>query len=250
MRKFLLAFLLLLAAPSAFAQPSVQTPAPKILAFFTSGGEIDHVMFAQEAARVFTLGAQAGGYRFAATSDWDAMNDATLKDVAVVVFLNDQPRTPAQREAFQRYMEKGGRWMGFHISGFPANNWQWYKDFLGVVNFGASNWPSLPARVNIDDAAHPVTQGLPSSFVAPINEWYSWSPSPRTNPSIHVLMTLDKSNFPLGIKNMLLEQDIPVAWTNTKYRMVYFNYGHGDQIYTRPELPRMTDNGLRWLLGK
>jgi type 1 glutamine amidotransferase len=244
MKKLLLAILLLLCAAPAFAQP------PKVLAFFTLGGEIDHLMFAQEAAKVFAANAQKEGYSFATTSDWDDMNAANLKNVAAVIFLNDQPHSDAQRTAFQAYMEQGGRWMGFHISGFPDAKWPWYRNFLGGMNFGASNWPSLPARVNIEDANHPITSGLPASFVAPINEWYTWSPSPRANPAVHVLMSLDKSNFPLGIKNVIDAPDMPVAWTNTKYHMVYFNYGHGDQIYTRPELPRMTDNALHWLLGR
>lgn len=245
MKKLLLAILLLCAAP-AFAQDA----RPKVLAFFTLGGEIDHLMFAQEAAKVFAANAEKEGYSFAATSDWDDMSAANLKSVAAVIFLNDQPHSDAQRAAFQAYMEHGGRWMGFHISGFPNAKWQWYKDFLGGMNFGASNWPSLPARVNIEDAGHPITSGLPKSFVAPINEWYTWSPSPRANPAVHVLMSLDASNFPLGIKNVIDAPNMPVAWTNTKYRMVYFNYGHGDQIYARPELPRMTDNALHWLLGR
>lgn len=242
--KRLILFLLLLAVPAI-----AQTP-PKVLAFFSTTGEIDHYLFAQEAMRQFGMDAKAGGYEFAATSDWADMTDAKLKDVAVVVFLNDEPRTPEARAAFERYMTHGGGWMGFHISAYPPRDWPWYKDFLGVKAFGASNWPSLPTRVNIEDASSPITRGLPPSFVAPINEWYTWSPSPRTNPDVHVLMSLDKSNFPLGIKNMLLEQDMPVAWTNTKYRMVYLNYGHGDRIYSKPELTRMTHNALDRLLKR
>ena len=42
----------------------------------------------------------------------------------------------------------------------------------------------------------------------------------------------------------------PVAWINTRYRMVYVNYGHGDQIYSAPPLPTMIDNILRWLLAR
>lgn len=30
-------------------------------------------------------------------------------------------------------------------------------------------------------------------------------------------MTLDTSNFPLGVKNTLNGGDVPVAWINTKY---------------------------------
>jgi type 1 glutamine amidotransferase len=93
-------------------------------------------------------------------------------------------------------------------------------------------------------------KGVPASFVAPINEWYSWTPSPRLNPDVHVLLTLDASNFPLGVKNTLNGGDIPVAWINRQYRMVYLNYGHGDQIFSTPVLPTMIDNSLRWLLSR
>ena len=91
---------------------------------------------------------------------------------------------------------------------------------------------------------------MPATFVAPINEWYSWTPSPRANPDVTVLLTLDGSNFPLGIKNTLNGGDIPVAWVNTRYRMAYLNYGHGDRIFSTPTLPTMIDNSLRWLLSQ
>ena len=237
------------ASLGARGQQESGTPRPKVLAFFTAGGELDHYLFAQQAMRAFGASAGAGNYAFAATSDWDAMSDATLRDVRVVIWLNDMPHTPAQRQAFERYMAGGGAWLGFHISGFGSNAWPWFTEFLGGARFTASNWPSLPARVNVDDAAHPTVDGVPPTFVAPINEWYSWTPSPRANPDVKVLLTLDASNFPLGVKNTLNGGDIPVAWINTKYRMVYLNYGHGDRIYSTPVLPKMIDNSLRWLLA-
>ena len=146
-----------------------------------------------------------------------------------MIWLNDMPHTAAQRLAFERYMGGGGGWLGFHVSGFGTNAWPWFTEFMGGGRFSASNWPSMPARVNADDPAHPILKGVPATFVAPINEWYSWTPSPRANPDVKVLLTLDGSNFPLGVKNTLNGGDIPVAWINTKYRMVYVNYGHGDQ---------------------
>jgi type 1 glutamine amidotransferase len=231
------------------AQPPA-APRPKVLAFFTPGGELDHYLFAQQAMRAFGAAAEAGGYTFTATSDWDALNEATLRDVGAVIWLNDMPRTAAQRQAFERYMAGGGAWFGFHISGFGTQAWPWFTEFMGGGRFKASNWPALPARVNVDDPAHPIANGLPPTFVAPINEWYSWAPSPRANPDVKVLLTLDASNFPLGIKNTLNGGDVPVAWTNTRYRMVYVNYGHGDRIYSAPPLPTMIDNTLRWLLSR
>jgi type 1 glutamine amidotransferase len=169
--------------------------------------------------------------------------------VRVVIWLNDAPHTAAQRQAFERCMAGGGAWLGFHVSGFCNNAWPWFTEFMGGGRFSASNWPALPARINVDDVHHPIVNGVPSTFIAPINEWYSWTPSPRVNPDVTVLLTLDASNFPLGVKNTLNGGDIPVAWINRKFRMVYLNFGHGDRIYSTPILPTIIDNSLRFLLN-
>jgi type 1 glutamine amidotransferase len=240
--------LLLLVASSAFGQHAA-APRPRILAFFTTGGELDHLLFAQQAMQALGAKADEAGYAFAATSNWDTLDDVTLRDVRLVIWLNDMPHTPAQREAFERYMARGGAWLGFHISGFGNRAWPWFGEFLGGSRFSASNWPSLPARLNVDEVTHPILRGIPPTFVAPTNEWYAWAPSPRVNPDVRVLLTLDASNFPLGVKNTLNGGDIPVAWINTRYRMVYLNFGHGNQIFSTPTLPAIIDNSVRWLLG-
>jgi type 1 glutamine amidotransferase len=240
---------LLLGAGVLGAQPAPESR-PKVLAFFTAGGELDHVLFANQATAALTASAADGGYAFAATTDWDALNDANLRDVRLVIWLNDAPRTPAQRRAFERYVTGGGAWLGFHVSGFGTETWPWFTTFMGGSRFAASNWPSLPARVNVDDPAHPIVAGTPPTFVAPINEWYAWTPSPRGNPDLKVLLTLDASNFPLGVKNTINGGDVPVGWINSKFRMVYLNFGHGDRIYSTPVLPAIIDNSVRFLLGR
>ena len=60
-------------------------------------------------------------------------------------------------------------------------------------------------------------------------------------------MTLDASNYPLGFKDTLTGGDIPVVWTNTKYRMIYMNMGHGDKIFTDANQNCLFENALRWL---
>src|SRR5438093_5986270 len=81
--------LLMTMAVTAGAQP----PRAKVLAFFTSGGETDHYLFAQDTMRRLGANAATQGYSFAATSDWDALSDGGLKDVRLVIWLNDQPHT-------------------------------------------------------------------------------------------------------------------------------------------------------------
>jgi type 1 glutamine amidotransferase len=102
----------------------------------------------------------------------------------------------------------------------------------------------------VDDKASPVTRNLPATFVSPTNEWYRWKPSPRADSHIHVLLTLDPANYPLGIKGLLTYGDIPVVWTNTQYKMLYMNMGHGDKIFTSPVQNTLIENGTKWLLGK
>jgi len=41
--------------------------------------------------------------------------------------------------------------------------------------------------------------------------------------------------------------DIPVTWTNTKYRMLYTNMGHGNRIFTSAQQNRFFESALLWL---
>lgn len=219
-----------------------------VLAFYSTHVEQDHVDFALQAIPFFKTMAARDHFDFAATSNWDDMNPAALKQYQVILWLDDEPATPAQRAAFQDYMEHGGAWLGFHIAGYIDNRktWPWFADFLGTVFYGNS-WPPLPAKLDIDDPAHPAMKELPSTFISPANEWYSWKPDPRSNPDIKVLMTLDPSNYPLGFKDTLTGGDIPVTWTNTKYKMLYTNIGHGNKIFTNPTQNLFLENALLWL---
>jgi type 1 glutamine amidotransferase len=222
-----------------------------VLAIYSTNVEQDHVDFAMQAIPFFQAMAKRDHFSFKATSSWDDMNPAVLKQYQVVLWLDDAPATPAQRVAFQDYMEQGGAWLGFHIAGWMDSRatWPWFADFLGTVFYGNS-WPPLPATLDIDDPANPVMKGLPTSYLSPANEWYSWKPDPRQNSDIKVLMTLAPSNYPIGFKDTLAGGDIPVTWTNTKYKMIYTNMGHGNKILTSPVQNVFFENALLWLGGR
>jgi type 1 glutamine amidotransferase len=214
--------------------------------------EQDHVDFARQALKFFADAAQRDDYRFESTTNWDDINPQRLKDVHLVLWLDDSPHTGQQRAAFEQYMEHGGGWLGFHASAYNDRDthWPWFVQFLGGAVFYGNNWPPLPAQLNVDDKASPITRNLPAHFLSPANEWYSWLPNPRANKDVKVLLTLDASNYPLGFKDTLTGGDIPVVWTNTKYRMIYMNMGHGDKIFTDDRQNRMFEDALLWLGGR
>jgi uncharacterized protein len=222
-----------------------------VLAFYSTTVEQDHVDFAMQAIPFFQAMAARDDFEFKTTKNWDDMNAEVLSHYQVVMWLDDRPSTPAQRLAFQNYMEHGGGWLGFHIAGYMSGRkeWPWFADFIGTV-FSGNQWPPLPAKIDVDDPDHPVTKGFPVSFTSPANEWYSWNPDPRLSSGIKVQMTLDPSNYPIGFKNTLTHGDIPVTWTNTKYRMLYTNMGHGSKIFDSKLQDSFFENALLWLGGR
>jgi type 1 glutamine amidotransferase len=244
MRSFFLMTALAFSASGAFGQ----SPSFHVLAFHSTHVEQDHMDFSLQAIPFFEEMAKRDRFEFKATTNWEDLNPAVLKQYQVVLWLDDAPSTPMQRAAFQDYMEHGGAWFGFHVAGYmdSRKTWPWFADFLGTVFYGNS-WPPLPATLVIDDPSHPAVKGLSENLLSPANEWYSWQPNPRDSPNIKVLMTLAISNYPLGFKDTLSGGDIPVTWTNTKYKMIYTNMGHGNKIFMSPQQNLFFENALLWL---
>jgi type 1 glutamine amidotransferase len=244
---------MLISSLSAIAQDAdAKIQRPRVLLFYSLNVENDHVLFALDALRFYSDLAQKDNFALDATTNLEDLNDKNLKQYQLVVWLNTFAHNQAEREAFEHYMTTGGAWLGFHVAAYndKTTRWPWFLSFIGGGVFDANSWPPLPATLVVDDRGSPVTRNLPASFVSPTNEWYRWKPSPRADNHIHVLLTLDPANYPLGIKGLLTYGDIPVVWTNTQYKMVYMNMGHGDKIFTSPEQNLLIRNATEWLLDK
>jgi type 1 glutamine amidotransferase len=233
----------------AGAQKPTNAPAFKVLAFYSTDVEPDHVRTAKDALAFYQDLAAKNNFVFDVTTDWAKLNENDLKPYGLILWLNNCPQTAKQRAAFEKYMEHGGGWLGFHVAAYNDKNtkWPWFVDFLGGAVFYTNNWPPLPAKLTIDDRAHPVTSGLPASYDAPANEWYLWKPSPRLDMNVHVLVTLNPSNYPIGVKDIITEGDLPVVWTNAKYRMLYVNMGHGEKVYSDATQNTLFSNAILWL---
>lgn len=224
----------------------------KALVYYTLNAEGDHVTFAQQGVDFFKKLTSGDGFDLKVITDLKGYTYDKLKEYDIVVMLNGYPMEKAERKAFEQYMENGGGWLGFHAAAYNDKNthWPWFVDFLGGGVFYCNNWPPQPVKVDVDTANHPVTKNLPASFTAPASEWYQWSPSPRFNDDVEVLLTLSPDNYPLGIKDVVTAGDFPIVWTNTKYRMIYLNMGHGDEEFTDATQKLLFINAFRWVLSK
>jgi type 1 glutamine amidotransferase len=226
-----------------------EAPKFRALAFYSTTVEKAHVQFAWDILSFYTRLSRTHNFVLDGTTDWTKLNADELAKYQMILWINDSPHNEQQRAAFQKYMENGGGWIGFHVAGYndKDSHWPWFVDFLGGAVFYTNNWPVMPAKVSVDATDHPVTAHVPASFVSPANEFYQWKPSPRLNKDVKVLLTLDPSNYPLGKKDLITAGDVPVVWTNTRYRMLYINMGHGFNILDDAVQNQLFENAIEWI---
>ena len=247
-------------------------PSPKfnVIAFYTAKNDEAHISFVHQANRWFSITATKNNFRYDSTNNWSNLNKEFLSDYQVVIFLDTRPDNPDQRNAFKKYMDEGGAWMGFHFAAFALTpsafpqNWNWYhQQFLGSGEYQSNTWRPTSAVLRVENKNHPATKNLPSTFSASPNEWYRWKNDLRLNRDIQILLSIDSISFPLGTGPKQHEiwhsGYYPVVWTNKKYKMLYLNMGHNDIDYenkTNKELSFTFENevqnqliidGLLWL---
>jgi hypothetical protein len=233
-------------------------PKFRVIAFYTGKNDQAHISFVHEANKWFPKMAKEYNFAYDSTSNWNNLNLEFLKNYQVVLFLDTRPEDSTQRVAFQKYMENGGGWMGFHFSAFALNdsevkeNWDWYHNtFLGSGQYVSNTWRPTSAILRVEDKKHPAMKGLPTLWKSQPNEWYRWEKDLRKNPDIRILLSIDSTSFPLGTgpkpEEIWHSGYYPVVWTNKNYKMIYMNMGHNDIDYehhTNKDLSHTLDNPM------
>src|SRR6266487_874696 len=219
--------------------PAASTPAAtafRVLVFSkTTGFRHDSIPAGVTAIR--QLG-QQNNFTVDATEDDTQFTDANLAQYAAVIFLSatgDPLGMQAEKDAFQRYIEHGGGFVGIHAASDSGYTWPWYGQLVGT--YFRQHPAQQNARVIVEDANHPSTQGLPAQFTR-FDEWYDFQTNPR--PNVHVLTRVDESSYTGGT----MGADHPTTWCHTfdGGRSWYTAMGHTTQSFTEA-------NFLHLLLG-
>lgn len=153
-----------------------------------------------------------------------------LSAYRAVVFNNPNGLglSPAQRDAFKRYINQGGGYVGIHAGINCENDWPWFHDFVGAFEVGviAPNLQTLTVLPGISTEHLPATWSL-------LEEWHQHTRSVDLQPNIKVLL-----RRPGG----------PVAW-HQEYdggRMWYTGLGHVASTFAQPDFEEHVWRGLRW----
>lgn len=222
----------------------------KVLVLTERGGQ--HGSFTDEALNWLITFSKENNFEFTEINNTKPINEEYLSQYKTIIQLDYPPYTWTKEaeSAFIKYIEEDrGGWVGFHhatllgeFDGYPM--WQWFSDFMGGIRFKNYIAPLASATVYVEDAAHPVMDGVHDSFLIPNDEWYTFDKSPRVN--VHVLAHVDESSYqPVSDIKM---GDHPAIWVNknVKARNVYFLMGHANSLFASEDFKKMFANAILW----
>ena len=202
------------------------------------------------------------GFGFFTTANSAVFNDEALSRFEVIVFNNvtGAAFSIEERAAFERWMKKGGSWLGLHGSGdFSLTGWPWYQDnLIGARVIGHTMAPQFQtARLIILDPSHPVTDNLPGSGEHR-DEWYSFDKVPDAG-LFNPLIGIDESSYsptntivdrwPEDLRMGASPDQHPMIWAtkNDCYRGVYSAIGHGFESYRDPNYRSLLSYAFDWV---
>lgn len=187
-------------------------------------------------------------------------NPEQLARFRVVVWNNTSGKVlnEAQRDAFRRYLEGGGGYVGIHASGDNSHHWDWYEQEVIGAHF--SHHPLHPQLqtatmyLEADAADTQLAPALPARWKRE-EEWYIFYDNPRARGS-QVLFTVDEStikpsgNVPLLAtdKDWGMGDDHPIVWSHAvgAGRAFYSALGHQGAAFQEPEHLQLLENAIRW----
>jgi uncharacterized protein len=229
---------------------------PAILVFSKTNG-FRHEEAIPAGNALFVQLARDTGWGHFQTENAATFSPEILSRFDAVVFNNvsGDVFTPDQRQAFESFLENGGGYVGIHAAGDNSHAaWDWYTKELIGTNFTQHTMdPQFQkATVNVEDAAHPATKGLPSKWQR-TEEWYSFDKSPRGGGA-HILATVDEKTYnPVGMFGKDLRMgDHPAVWSRCigKGRVLYSIMGHRAEAFAEPEYRKLLTGALNWVLRK
>ncbi|TLS44315.1 DUF1080 domain-containing protein [Streptomyces montanus] len=222
--------------------PGKPTERDRVLVFSKTAG-FRHDSIPDGVSALKDLGA-AHGLAVDATEDGGAFTSRNLARYDAVVFLSTTGDVldEAQQKAFEGYIGRGGGYVGIHAAADTEYDWAFYGGLAGA--YFQSHPAIQPAKVNVEDRAHPATSHLGESWER-TDEWYNYRSNPRDRA--HVLASLDESSYTGGTMN----GDHPIAWCQ-EYRggrAFYTGGGHTKESYADTAFRQHLLGGIRWAVG-
>ncbi len=222
--------------------PESNMPAFTVLVFTKTAG-FRHESIPTGIMAITSLGDEQH-FHVDSSEDAAVFTDANLARYRVIIFLNTTGDILdlSQQAAFERFVQRGGGFVGIHSATDTEYDWEWYGRLVGA--YFDSHPPIQMATVSVVDATHLSTLQLPTAWTRN-DEWYNFRADP--SPQVSVLMQVDEMTYTGGT----MSKNHPISWCH-EYdggRAWYTAMGHTTESYSDPLFLRHISGGIRWAAG-
>jgi type 1 glutamine amidotransferase len=214
----------------------------------TSGQGYVHDNIASSVEAIRKIGNE-NGFSIDVADDPSVFNTQNLRRYRALIFSNSNNEafeTDAQREAFQRFIHRGGGFVGIHSASGSERHWPYFWSVLGGTFAAHPRYQSFTVRVV--NKSLPGMKNLPASF--------SWADEcyfiDHLNSDIHPVLTTSKSEI-AGTETMHLDlskfpDNLPLAWFHRfdHGREFYLALGHAKEDYSNPIFLKILTAGILW----
>jgi cytochrome c len=219
------------------------TPATFAVLVFSKTEGFRHDSIAAGAAAIRQQGS-ARGFSVDASEESNVFSDDNLARYKAVVFLSTTGDilNAAQQAAFERFIRRGGGFVGVHSAADTEYDWPFYGALMGAYFSGHPDIQN--ATIQIEDQGHPTVSSLPRTWPRR-DEWYNFRQNPRG--SVTVLATLDEGTYSGGT----MSPDHPIMWSHTYEgsRSWYTAGGHTSESFTEPLFVEHLGKAILWVAG-
>jgi cytochrome c len=226
---------------TAFSQEKNSLKGKKVL-IFSATRSFRHASIGAGRVALLKLASEKG-FQADTTENPANFNEKNLKQYKVVIFLNTTGNVfnDAQQNAFERYIQAGGAYMGIHAATDTEHDWPWYTKLSGGEFMSHPGRPNVQmGRFNTVDNKHISTAHMPASFEHK-DEFYDYK---NFNTDVKVLVTVDEKSY----KDGKMGDFHPMSWYH-EYdggRSFYMNWGHTDESFSEPLVYQHMWGGLLW----
>jgi type 1 glutamine amidotransferase len=179
------------------------------------------------------------------TEDSLVFSRKRLDQYDAIVFLSTTGNVldKAGQDAFEKYIQKGGSYLGVHAAADTEYDWPWYGRLVGGYFESHPNNPNL-RKATVDKTAnsHKSVAHYPKSFSRE-DEWYNYK---NINPAVTTVLTLDESTYEGGTNGNFH----PIAWYHLYDggKAFYTGGGHTKEAFAEEGFRRHLEEALQWCL--
>lgn len=220
------------------------TPEKRILVFSKTAG-FRHSSIPAGRTALIKLG-QEKGFAVDTTENSAVFNEKNLRKYSAVVFLNTtgDVLNNKQQDAFERYIQAGGGYLGIHASTDTEYEWPWYNKLAGAQFLSHPGNPNVQeGEAYVVNDKHESMTDFPKKWKIK-DEFYDFK---NFNPKVNVLVKIDEKSY----KDGKMGDNHPMSWYH-EYdggKAFYTNFGHEDATFVNPVFVKHLTGGLNYVMA-